>query len=305
MKLSASTIGFWTNIAIFLVIGAVEAYIITWVLSSDIFVRYSDFLADRETIGIFQQPLFWIILAICELLTVGSFLQSLRKQFLAVLPDSLKITQANAVDYPSLDRAKLEDYTESLSLQGFEHIIDFGAREVFSDRSKEIPGFSRLLINFDTNCYALLIQTFFPQKGTTPVYCTIASELSSGWTLVNTNVPTESATLFWRHKPQEVWFATPDASAVQLYRDHLNFRSQMQADLNIHPQPASEASYFEIEQQETKHRQNSIKKANILLTMLKATWFELNPYAYWLGNYRTSAGAVAKAKETVGHYGLA
>jgi hypothetical protein len=38
--------------------------------------------------------------------------------------------------------------------------------------------------------------------------------------------------------------------------------------------------------------------------MLKVTWFELNPYFYWLGDYAKFPSAEAKAEEIVDRYGL-
>jgi uncharacterized membrane protein len=301
MKLSAGTIGFWTNIAMAIVTAIVIAYFFNWIFISVVYRFLSDSFLD---INQYQHWTFWIILTICVVIKLSSFLYDLKQKLVDGMPDEMRVSKASIEDYPGLDRAKFAEYTESLQLRGFTHVIDFAAREVYSDRTKEIPGLSRLLIHYETKCYGVIFQALLPGREPFPVYCTIASDFGDRGSLVNSSYEMNSISLFWRKEPKDIWFSIPTAKPDQLYRDHLNLRSLMRAELNSPPLEVSEAAFFEHEQQDTKHRKNKVKSTNLFFSMIKATWFELNPYHCWLGDYAKVKGIKAKAREIVSQYGL-
>ena len=301
MKLSAGTIGFWANIAISIITAILVVYFFDWL----VFVVLA---SGRNTSSGSEQLRHWIFWGclIFGLWTgLSGFLQEIKKKFVAALPDSLEVTKANLIDYPKLDRTTFAAYSDVLSSRGFSHTNDFVVTEHLSDGgAREIPGLSRLLINHDTNCYAIIFQALLPSGQPLPVVCTIVTDFGEHGTLINSNYTMDSVGLFWRNEPRDIWFSTPPATPRQLYQDHLDFRSSIELQHNILPLNVSEAEYLESEQQDTKRRKERVIAANIFTGMVKATWFEIKPYYYWLGDYAKSTNLKNKAQEIIATYGL-
>ena len=69
-------------------------------------------------------------------------------------------------------------------------------------------------------------------------------------------------------------------------QSHLRFRQQMLTDLGITVSTdVSWDAYGTLEQQATIFRKQTFRQKNLLLAMLEATLFEINPKSEWLGDY--------------------
>ncbi|HIK07073.1 MAG TPA: hypothetical protein IGS40_20675 [Trichormus sp. M33_DOE_039] len=279
MQLSAGIKNFWISVISYLLVGfCLFLYLVAsngWKLTN--LLSLPGFIGLIVVVAVAIFPLLW-------------FLSHLKSQLIKVLPDDVQFNKVVPTDYPWLDLATLSEQTTTLESLGFIQLIDH-----------DIPsalGFSRSLAHPQQYCFAEIGQLFQVTGGIITHHLCIFSILEQDWALAEINKAVsnvDAISYIWRH-PKQIRRYHSNMKLDELFQSHLKFRQQILTDLNINLSTDTSWSFFQrIEEQAAIFRKQTMRRKNILLSMLETTLFEMNPKSEWLGDYPKEA---AKRRKT-------
>lgn len=207
----------------------------------------------------------------------------------AVIPEMIA---ASIDEYPRLDHTSLENYTQTLESMDFNYLGDIG---LGGEQGKNNPAMARVFWHSKHNCFAEVAQNF---SGTDPakdvgMRCTFGSLLDKPWLLATSNMAEgNNGFSHMMRRPKSLWqnfpeYGSTDIDDVQesLYK-HLELRQAISSTLNIEAQTdLTLESFIHHEEDEGVQRRIVLEKKRILLALIEAYLFELNPKTEWLGDY--------------------
>jgi hypothetical protein len=204
----------------------------------------------------------------------------------AVIPEMIPVS---IDEYPRLDLTSLENYTQTLESMEFKHLGDIG---LGGEQGKLNPAIARVFWHSKYNCFAEVGQNFSgtdPSKDMT-MRCTFGSLLDKPWLLGTSNM-TEGGNGFsyMMRRPKSLWQTFPEYGIddiQELLTTHLELRSQICSTLNLQVQTdLTLESHIHHEEDEGVQRRAVLEKKRILVALIEAYLFELNPKSEWLGDY--------------------
>jgi hypothetical protein len=156
-------------------------------------------------------------------------LLGLKGRVLKNMPTSYSFPPASPSQFPALDTAALERYTQEFESLGFVRLLDFS---LVSNAPQPIPSFCRLYAHTRYHCFAEISQIFPRGKAALPLACSIQSVLQDGWTLTfSDRKPMAAGSLIRRRKAVSV--SMPGNPSSALLQEFLKMRDQVCQDLGI------------------------------------------------------------------------
>jgi hypothetical protein len=147
------------------------------------------------------------------------------------MPTSYTFPPATPAQFPLLDTAALERYTQEFESMGFVRLLDFS---LVSNAPNPIPSFCRLFAHTRHHCFGEVSQLFPRGKSPMPLKCSIQSSLENGWSLGFSDRKPQAASAMIRRK-KALGTSMPGASTSELLQAFLRMREQICQDLGISP----------------------------------------------------------------------
>ncbi|MEG3846181.1 hypothetical protein QT971_02215 [Microcoleus sp. herbarium19] len=229
-------------------------------------------------IGVLVPVVTWFIVFTLLLLLFGKpiFLEELSKdiKFVPVEPD----------EFPQLDAKSLQRYTDALESVGFVKLIDF----------KIVGGqisFVRLFVHPQHSCWAEVGQIFFKSRKPMPIAVTIGSALEPNWSLSTGDIKISSLLFgigYMMRHPRTLWISKPGVTPSKLLQTHLQRRGQIISTLNLEVTELTDtslAAYFTFQLEERIKRKQVLQRKNIIVGLIEALLFAVNPKQEWMGEY--------------------
>lgn len=167
----------------------------------------------------------------------GSWLQlflsliGTKRRVLNSMATAYSFPPATPSQFPLLDLAALDRYTQDFESMGFVRLLDFS---LVSNAPNPIPNFCRLFVHTRNHCFGEVSQLFPPRKSPMPLKCSIQSVLQDGWTLAfSDRKPQAASPLLRREKALAI--CMPAATTSELLQSFLKMRDQVCQDLGISP----------------------------------------------------------------------
>lgn len=156
-------------------------------------------------------------------------LLGLKGRVLKNMPTSYSFPPATPSQFPALDTAALERYTQEFESLGFVRLLDYS---LVSNAPQPIPSFCRLYAHTRYHCFAEVSQIFPRGKAPRPLACSIQSVLQDGWTLsFSDRKPMAAGSLIRRRKALSV--SMPGTATSALLQAFVQMRDQVCQDLGI------------------------------------------------------------------------
>jgi hypothetical protein len=220
--------------------------------------------------GILTTISFWLLM-----LTVA--------QLLMIFNESkpIEYIPASIDEFPSLDWHELEQYTNNLESMGFDRLQDY------TQTNLSRPGLARLFAHADYHCF---VEVF--QISGLPMICVVRSIFTDQWSLCNMNYQSKGllgGISYMRRRKRNLWIAQPSQSPSELLSNHLERRATLISDLHIAVlTDMSAETYFSNIKSEAKLRLQIMKSKWIVISLMEAIGYMINPKSEWMGDYKSS-----------------
>ena len=156
-------------------------------------------------------------------------LLGLKGRVLKNMATSYSFPPASPAQFPALDSAALERYTQEFESMGFVRLLDFS---LVSNAPQPIPSFCRLYAHTRYHCFAEIAQLFPRGKAPLALACSIQSVLQDGWSLTfSDRKPMAAGSLIRRRKALSV--SMPGTATSALLQAFVQMRDQVCQDLGI------------------------------------------------------------------------
>ena len=188
----------------------------------------------RAPIGALAWLVFFLLITFWRFGSWGHLLLSLvsmKRRVLNNMATSFSFPPATPGQFPLLDTAALDRYTQDFEGMGFVRLLDFS---LVSNAPNPVPSFCRLFVHTRNHCFGEVSQLFPRGKKPMLLKCSIQSCLENGWTLVfSDRKPLAAGSLIRRKKALSV--CMPAAATSELLQSFLQMRDQICHDLGIAP----------------------------------------------------------------------
>jgi hypothetical protein len=177
---------------------------------------------------------FFLLVTIWRFGTWGHLLLSfvgIKRRIVNNMPTSYTFPPATPAQFPLLDTAALERYTQEFESIGFVRLLDFS---LVSNAPNPIPSFCRLFAHTRHHCFGEVSQLFPRGKSPMPLKCSIQSSLENGWSLGFSDRKPQAASSLLRRK-KALATSMPGATTSELLHSFLQMRDQICQDLGISP----------------------------------------------------------------------
>ena len=182
--------------------------------------------------------LVWLaIFAVATLWRFGTWghlllnLLGTKRRVLKNMATSYSFPPATLAQFPLLDGAALDRYTQQFESMGFVRLLDFS---LVSNGANPIPNFCRLFVHLRHHCFGEVSQLFPKAKAPLALACSIQSALQSGWTLTfSDRKPKAASSLIRRRKALGI--SMPGTTTSALLQAFLQMRDLVCHDLAISP----------------------------------------------------------------------
>jgi hypothetical protein len=261
MKLSKGIKNFWTQISYIFLISAlfisIALKLFGWEAASLITV-----------IGA-----FWLL----------GFLHLTKSMLLQGLPDKWKARPPSLEDFPVSDLDWLQQQSAVLESLGFVRLRDYKLPEPFQS-------FGRSFAHPQQYCFAEV--GLLPATSNKPAvahHLTIFTLLDKSWRLsvVNRELKIEDSYLLPYRNQRNITVFDPNLSLEQVFQAHLMTRQQVITDLEITVlADVSWDAYAKFNQNLITQMKQARRRKSLLIGMIEATLYELNPKPDWFyGDY--------------------
>jgi hypothetical protein len=215
----------------------------------------------------------------------------MKRRVLNNMATSFSFPPATPAQFPLLDMAALDRYTQDFEGMGFARLLDFS---LVSNAPNPVPSFCRLFVHTRNHCFGEVSQLFPRGKKPMPLKCSIQSCLESGWTLAfSDRKPQAAGSLIRRRKALSV--CMPAAATSELLQSFLQMRDQVCHDLGISPMrdDTLEAYIAKVQVSATEMRE-AVKQKNFAAGVShvyyrKFAMLKTREEYTWLGDYPKEA----------------
>ena len=212
---------------------------------------------------------------------------SMKRRVINNMATSYAFPPATPAQFPLLDKAALERYTQEFEGMGFVRLLDFS---LVSDRPNPIPSFCRLFAHTRNHCFAEVSQLFPRGKAPLPLKCSIQSILENGWSLgFSDRKPQAAGAMIRRRKALSV--SMPAATTAELLQAFLQMREQVCQDLGISPmRDDSLEAYIAKTQAAMTDMRDAVQQKNFVTAVSnyyyrKFSLLKTREEYTWLGDY--------------------
>jgi hypothetical protein len=216
---------------------------------------------------------------------------SMKRRVIKNMPTSYTFPPATPAQFPLLDTAALERYTQEFESMGFVRLLDFS---LVSNRTTPIPSFCRLFAHKRYHCFAEVNQIFPQGKSPMPLKCSIQSVLENGWSLGFSDRKPQAASAMIRRR-KALGVSMPEARAPELLQAFLQMRDQVCQDLGISPmRDDSLEAYVAKTQAAATDMRDAVQQKNFATAVSnyyyrKFSLLKTREEYTWLGDYPSEA----------------
>jgi hypothetical protein len=218
-------------------------------------------------------------------------LVSMKRRVIKNMPTSYTFPPATLAQFPQLDAAALERYTQEFESMGFVRLLDFS---LVSNAPNPIPSFCRLFAHTRHHCFAEVSQLFPRGKSPMPLKCSIQSVLQDGWSLGFSDRKPQAASAMIRRR-KALGVSMPEAATPELLQAFLQMRDQVCQDLCISPmRDDSLEAYIVKTQQTATDMRETVQQKNFATAVShyyyrKFSLLKTREEYTWLGDYPKEA----------------
>jgi hypothetical protein len=222
-------------------------------------------------------------------LLLGVF--SMKRRVIKNMPTSYTFPPATPGQFPQLDSAALERYTQEFESIGFVRLLDFS---LVSNAPNPIPSFCRLFAHTRHHCFAEVSQLFPRGKSPMPLKCSIQSVLENGWSLGFSDRKPQAASAMIRRR-KALGVSMPEARTAELLQAFLQMRDQVCQDLGISPmRDDSLEAYIAKTQMAAGDMRDAVQQKNFATAVSnyyyrKFSLLQTREEYTWLGDYPKEA----------------
>jgi hypothetical protein len=222
-------------------------------------------------------------------LLLGVF--SMKRRVIKNMPTSYAFPPATPGQFPQLDSAALERYTQEFESMGFVRLLDFS---LVSNAPNPIPSFCRLFAHTRHHCFAEVSQLFPRGKSPMPLRCSIQSVLENGWSLGFSDRKPQAASAMIRRR-KALGVSMPEARTSELLQAFLQMRDQVCQDLGISPmRDDSLEAYITKTQMAAGDMRDAVQQKNFATAVSnyyyrKFSLLKTREEYTWLGDYPKEA----------------
>ena len=216
---------------------------------------------------------------------------ALKQRVLKSLPTSFAFPPATPLQFPKLDTAALDRYTQEFEKLGFVRLLDFS---LVSDAPKAVPTFCRLVVNTRHHCFGEFSQAFPSGKTPLEFKCSITGCLDDGWSLTfSDRKPMAASSLLRRKRAPAV--SMPEATPYELLNAFLEMRNRICQELGIGPvKDDTTEAYFARVQGSLSELREVVKQKHFSTAIPRLYWqkfslLKTKPEYVWLGDYPKEA----------------
>jgi len=216
---------------------------------------------------------------------------SMKRRVIKNMPTSYTFPPATPAQFPLLDTAALERYTQEFESMGFVRLLDFS---LVSNRTNPIPSFCRLFAHTRHHCFGELSQLFPRGKSPMPLKCSIQSVLENGWSLAFSDRKPQAASAMIRRR-KALGVSMPEATTWELLQAFLQMRDQVCQDLGISPmRDDSLEAYIAKTQMAAGDMRDAVQEKNFVTAVSnyyyrKFSLLKTREEYTWLGDYPKEA----------------
>ena len=216
---------------------------------------------------------------------------TVKRKVLKGMATSFSFPPSTPAQFPMLDTAALNRYSQEMESMGFVKLLDFS---LVSDTPNHPPSFCRLFAHTKYHCFGEVSQIFPKGKAPMAVKCSIQSCLENGWTLgFSDRKPRATSSLLRRRKALGV--SMPEASLSELIQAFLKMREQICIDLGLSVvrDDTLEAYIAKVQRSATEMRE-AVQVKNFAMGLSEVYYrkfalLKTNPEYVWLGDYPKEA----------------
>ncbi|MBE9116282.1 hypothetical protein IQ249_10275 [Lusitaniella coriacea LEGE 07157] len=198
-------------------------------------------------------------------------------------------------EFSQLDSEQLTQYTTELETLGFTKIFDCKLqRNVEFSNSVFVFIFGRIFTHPQLHCFAAIDQMFSSGEAQSRMERSIVSDLADNWILSNS---TRKIASIWyvARRPRVLWIFCPDSTPQEILESHIEKRQEMIDVLGVQPQKDFSWDFFVEREEKSRIETKRVwKRKNLILGLIEATLFELNPPSEWMGDYKRIAKRKAR-----------
>lgn len=249
-------------------------------------------LLTNQIVKFIPLPLSIINLGIFIVLQIIPFLFLAKQAMLAGMPHNYRYIPVNTEEHfyefvsLGLNTKNLAEYTLLLENLGFEKLIDY---QLEDEKIKIIPGFARLFLHPQANCWAEVSQILPPHKSSMTMRCVFISIFTDHWSLTSFNTPIDRFLVaiahLWR-SPRHLWISYPNSDISQLWQLHLEKTQSIVNDLRIMVRNDLDAEFWiSYSQEQARYNHQILQRKNFLVIPFELFASMINPPYQWLGDY--------------------
>jgi hypothetical protein len=237
---------------------------------------------------------FFLLVTIWRFGAWGHLLLSfigIKRRVINNMPTSFTFPPATPAQFPLLDTAALERYTQEFESLGFVRLLDFS---LVSNSPNPVPSFCRLFAHTRHHCFGEVSQ-FFPRgKSPMPLKCSMQSSLENGWSLGFSDRKPQAASAMIRRK-KAIGTSMPGATTSELLQSFLRMREQICQDLGISPlRDDSLEAYIAKTQLAATDMRDAVEQKNFATALShfyyrKFSLLKTQEEYTWLGDYPKEA----------------
>jgi hypothetical protein len=262
MKLSRGIKNFWLY--------GIQLLIANAIATTLLFIGFGGIAASISAgVGV-----FWVI----------RFLQRAKSQMLRKLSGGWNVEPVNLESISSVDLNLLQQQTAALEALGFVHLMDY-------ERLEYSQVYVRCFAHPQQYCFAELGQVPESSGDSSLRHFAIFSLLDQGWRVVNRLLRKEDGLYLLVHNPKTIAIQDSNPNLEEFFQSHLRSRQQITTNLNISVlTDVSWDAYVQFNQNAVAYMKQTLKRNSLLVGIIKATLYELNPKPDWFfGDYPTLA----------------
>jgi hypothetical protein len=216
---------------------------------------------------------------------------SMKRRVINNMATSYTFPPATPAQFPLLDTAALEKYTQDLESMGFVRLLDFS---LVSNRTNPIPSFCRLFAHTRHHCFGEVSQLFPRGKSPLPLKCSIQSVLENGWSLGFSDRKPQAASAMLRRR-KALGVSMPETTTWELLQAFLQMRDLVCQDLGISPmRDDSLEAYIAKTQMALTDMRDAVQEKNFVTAVSnyyyrKFSLLKTREEYTWLGDYPKEA----------------
>jgi hypothetical protein len=212
-----------------------------------------------------------------------------KDSMIKTIPNTIRYVPTKIENFPNLDIATLNKYTQELIYLGFQPMVDITLE---AQGGISTPGFARIFFHPQYYCFAEVAEMFPTNKNLSkPMKAGFITHFENDWSYGSTDRDPDSASYMIR-RPKRLGVSYPNRRISEIFQAHLLQVQTISQNLNCPVIPINSLEeYFFLQSVISKEIKPHVEKLNIVKGIFDGLMCEISPKYEWLGDYpRLSRG---------------